>query len=81
MGQSAPCADHDPGRRCPPDDEEVAETGMTDRQYAEIIDRLDRVERTAVTRSDVFQAVPIVQGAWLGVIVGTVVVLAAVGAL
>lgn len=54
---------------------------MTDPQYGAIIDRLDRLERSAVTKSDVFQAVMIVQGAWLGVIVGTVVVLAAVGVL
>lgn len=46
-----------------------------------VADRLDRIKRSAVTRSDVFQAVPIVQSAWLGVIVGTVVVLAAVGAI
>ena len=54
---------------------------MTDPQYGAIIDRLDRLERAAVTKSDVFQALMIVQGAWLGVIVGTVVVLAAVGVL
>lgn len=46
-----------------------------------VAERLDRIERSAVTKADVFQAVLIVQSAWLGVIVGTVVVLAAVGAI
>lgn len=52
-----------------------------ERSVATHADCLDRIERSAVTRSDVFQAVAIVQSAWLGVIVGTVVVLAAVGAI
>lgn len=43
-------------------------------------ERLDRIERSAVTKSDVFQAVLIAQSAWLGAIVGVAVVLAAVGA-
>ena len=54
---------------------------MTDSQCTALMDHLDRPERSAVTKSDVCQAVMIVQGAWPGVIVGTVVVLAAGGVL
>ncbi len=54
---------------------------ITQQQFATLLDRLDRIERAAVTKHDVFQAVLLVQGAWTGVIVGTVVVLAAVGVL
>ena len=45
---------------------------MTDSQCTALMDRLDRLERSAVTKSDVCQAVMIVQGAWPGVIVGAV---------
>ena len=54
---------------------------MTDSQCTALMDHLDRPKRSAVTKSDVCQAVMIVQGAWPGVIVGTVVVLAAGGVL
>ena len=54
---------------------------MTDSQCTALMDHLERPERSAVTKSDVCQAVMIVQGAWPGVIVGTVVVLAAGGVL
>lgn len=54
---------------------------MTDSQYTALMDHLDRLERSAVTKSDVCQAVMIVQGAWPGVIVGAVVVLVAGGVL
>ena len=46
-----------------------------------VAEQLERIERSAVTKSDVFQAVAIVQSAWSCVIVGAAVVLATVWAI
>jgi hypothetical protein len=58
----------------------LSDTNMTHAQFQQIMSRLEHIEKSMVTKTDIFQAVLTIQGLTLAVIVGTVVVLGATGA-
>jgi tetrahydromethanopterin S-methyltransferase subunit G len=57
----------------------MSDTDMTQEQFKQIMNRLEHIEKSMVTKTDIFQAVLTIQGLTLAVIVGTVVVLGATG--